>query len=650
MRLAIEDYALIGDCHTAALVGNDGSIDWLCLPRFDSASMFAGLLGTDDSGRWLVAPKDANATSTRAYVDDTFVLVTTWTTPTGVVEVTDTMPYGDHRADVIRRVKGISGTVTMVEDLRIRFGYTTAMPWIRQITEDAVDDWSANASVSTEDPVNADRYGALIAIAGPDAVIVRGPKLTASDHTHQATFEVREGETVDLSLTWYPSYREPPAAIDAGKRIDETVAWWQEWASHSDAPATYDEEVHRSLLLLRALTHEDTGGIVAAATTSLPEQFGGSRNWDYRYVWLRDASMTLQALILHGFADEAAGWRGWLLRAIAGDPKDVQIMYGLSGERYLLENTIDELPGYRDSKPVRTGNGAYTQYQGDVFGEVMVALHDARELGVEESGDSWALQRALMQYVEDNWDRPDNGIWEIRGPAQHFTHSRVMIWAALDRAVRGVQQFHLDGPVERWMELREKVRDEIETNGFDKDLGTYTQSYGSKEVDASLLQLSQVGYVDAHDPRMLGTVKAIEKDLLQDGLLVRYRTESGIDGLTGTENPFLTCSFWLAEQYASSGRLDDATALMDRLVGYRNDVGMLSEEIEVATGHHVGNTPQALSHLALVRAADAIEAALDHSRGNRGRRLAGQTHPHDDAKPASAHDPRHDTARGATTT
>ncbi len=643
--LSIEDYALIGDCHTAALVGKNGSIDWLCLPRFDSASMFAALLGDRDSGRWLVAPADADATSTRSYIDDTFVLVTRWTTPTGEVEVIDTMPYGDRRADVFRRVRGISGTVTMTTDLRIRFGYNTAIPWIRQVDDDGGDNRDSKAVRARHHAPGEVSYGALIAVAGPDAVIVRGPRLTAADHTHGATFEVSMGDTVDLSLTWYPSHREPPAPIDAGRRIAETVTWWQEWASHAAAPTAYGPEVHRSLLLLRALTHEDTSGIVAAATTSLPEQFGGARNWDYRYVWLRDASMTLQALILHGFAEEADGWRGWLLRAIAGDPADVQIMYGLSGERYLLENTIDELPGYRGSAPVRTGNGAFTQYQGDVFGEVMVALHDARELGVAENADSWALQRALMQYVEDNWDRPDNGIWEIRGPAQHFTHSRVMIWAALDRAVRGVQQFHLEGPVERWIELREKVRDEIETNGFDPERNTYTQSYGSHEVDASLLQLSQVGYVSAHDPRMLGTVAAIEKDLLRNGLLVRYRTESGVDGLTGSENPFLTCSFWLVEQYARSGRLDDATALMDRLVGYRNDVGMLSEEIEVATGHHVGNTPQALSHLALVRAADAIQAALEHSRGRRGRRLASQTHPHDDTAPAAEHDPRTDDPR-----
>jgi GH15 family glucan-1,4-alpha-glucosidase len=367
--------------------------------------------------------------------------------------------------------------------------------------------------------------------------------------------------------------------------------------------------VRRSLLILRALTNEDTGGIVAAATTSLPEQFGGSRNWDYRYVWLRDASMTLQALILHGYAEEAERWRGWLLRAIAGDPADVQIMYGLAGERYLHESEIDDLPGYGGASPVRVGNGAYRQYQGDIFGEVMIALHEARLLGVDENEYSWPLQRALLQFVEDNRTRPDSGIWEIRGEVQHFTHSRVMIWAALDRGITGVEQFGLDGPVDRWRELRDEVRADIEDRGWDAGRGSYTQHYDTTEVDASLLQLAQVGFVEADDPRMLGTVAAIEEDLLHDGLLLRYRTESGVDGLAGTENPFLTCSFWLAEQYAASGRIDDAVALMDRLVGYCNDVGMLSEEIEVATGRHVGNTPQALSHLALVRAADAIARA-----------------------------------------
>ncbi|MCJ0701701.1 glycoside hydrolase family 15 protein [Frigoribacterium faeni] len=589
MPLPIENYALIGDLHTGCLVGTDGSIDWLCLPRFDSASTFGALLGDHDAGRWLIAPTDADATATRRYIDDTFVLVTRWQTATGVVEVTDLMPYGDRRADVVRRVTGVSGTVTLHVDLAIRFGYGSAMPWVRQVTDG--DDT------------------ALVATAGPDAVVVRGPRLTATDHTHATEFDVAAGEVVDLSLTWYPSHRQPPAAVDIDAAIDDTVGWWQAWAARCTTPPAYEREVRRSLLILRALTHEDTGGIVAAATTSLPEQFGGSRNWDYRYVWLRDASMTLQALILHGYVEEADRWRGWLLRAIAGDPADVQIMYGLAGERHLHESEIDHLPGYGGAAPVRVGNAAYKQYQGDIFGEVMIALHEARQLGVDETEYSWPLQRALMQYVDDNRTRPDSGIWEIRGELQHFTHSRVMIWAALDRAIAGVEQFGLDGPVDRWRELRDEVRAEVERDGWNAERNSYTQHYDTTEVDASLLQLAQVGFVAADDPRMLGTVAAIENDLLHDGLLLRYRTESGVDGLAGDENPFLTCSFWLAEQYAASGRVDDAVTLMDRLVGYCNDVGMLSEEIEVATGRHVGNTPQALSHLALVRAADAIGRA-----------------------------------------
>jgi GH15 family glucan-1,4-alpha-glucosidase len=590
MALPIEDYAVIGDCHTAALVGNNGSIDWLCFPRFDSASTFGALLGTEDHGRWLLAPDDPDATSTRSYIEDTFVLVTRWRTAMGEVEVTDLMPHGDRRADLIRRVQGISGSVAMHVDLRIRFGFADALPWIRQV------------------PERGDH--AIIAVAGPDAIVVRGPKLTASDHAHAGHFVVAAGDTVDLSLTWYPAHRTPPMAPRVGKRIRRTVDWWQKWASAASASPVYPQEVRRSLLVLRALTHEDTGGIVAAATTSLPEQFGGERNWDYRYVWLRDASLTLQVLLQHGFVSEADAWRNWLLRAIAGDPADVQIMYGLSGERRLVEWIVPSLPGYNGAAPVRAGNGAYTQFQGDIFGEVMHALHAAREMGVDETDFSWPLQRALMSYVEEHWRRPDNGIWEIRGPERHFTHSRVMLWAAIDCAVRAVRIHGLDGPVERWERIREEIRDEIEAKGFDVERNTYTQYYGSKGVDASLLQLAQVGYISHDDPRMLGTVAAIESELLEDGLLLRYRTESGVDGLPAGENPFLACSFWLVEQYARSGRVDDAVALMDRLVGFANDVGLMSEEYDVAGGHHAGNTPQALTHLTLVRAADAIAIAL----------------------------------------
>ena len=589
MALRIEDYAMIGDCHTAALIGRDGSIDWLCLPRFDSASTFGALLGDEDHGRWLLAPAASltgEATSTRSYLPDTFTLVTTWTTTTGEVEVTELMPHGDRRADIIRRVRGVSGAVQMHVDLRVRFGYSDALPWIRQ-TPDQGDH-------------------ALVAIAGPDAIVVRGPELTAQNHSHQADFSVAEGETVDLTLTWYPSHRQPPPRIEVARRIRETTKWWRDWASSADRAPEYPDAVRRSLLVLRALTHEDTGGIVAAATTSLPEQFGGQRNWDYRYVWLRDASLTLEVLLDHGFLAEADAWRSWLLRSIAGDPSDVQIMYGLAGERRLDEYELATLPGYEGSSPVRVGNGAFLQYQGDVFGEVMVALQAARRLGAAEDDFSWPLQRALMTYVEENWMRPDNGIWEIRGPQRHFTHSRVMVWAAFDCAIRAVREFGLEGPAERWQEIRDEIRDEIEQRGWDAERGTYTQYFGSEGVDASLLQLPQVGYLAPDDPRMVSTVEAIERELLHDGLLLRYRTDTGVDGLPAGEHPFLACSFWLVEQYASSGRMDDARVLMDRLVSFTNDVGLLSEEYDVAGDRQVGNVPQALSHLALVRAADAI--------------------------------------------
>jgi len=612
MALAIEDYAIIGDTHTAALVGRNGSIDWLCLPRFDSSSTFGALLGTEDNGRWMLAPvasldpRDTTVACSRRYLEDTFVLVTRWKTLTGEVEVTDLMPYGDRRADVLRRIRGIHGVVDMHIDLRVRFDYSNALPWIRQVPEG--------------------HSMALIATAGPDAIIVRGPTLRARGQTHTADFPVSAGQTIDLSLTWYPSHRPPPPAAAAGRRIAATVRWWRRWASATTESPVYRDEVRRSLLVLRALTHEDTGGIVAAATTSLPEVFGGTRNWDYRYVWLRDASLTLHVLLNHGFEGEADAWRNWLLRAIAGDPADVQIMYGLAGERRLEERELQSLAGYQGASPVRIGNGAYTQFQGDVFGEVMIALQAARRagaggggggtgatgsgaIGVTESDFSWPLQRALMSFVEENWKRPDNGIWEIRGEKQIFTHSRVMLWAAVDCAIRAIEDHGLEGELDRWIALRAEMRAEIENLGFDEARNTYTQYYGTVEVDASLLQLPQVGYLSADDPRMLGTVAAIEAELLQSGLLLRYRTESGVDGLPAGENPFLACSFWLVEQYAASGEIEKAIALMDTLCSFANDVGLLSEEYDVTARRQAGNTPQALSHLALVRAADAIASA-----------------------------------------
>ncbi|WP_168915908.1 glycoside hydrolase family 15 protein [Microcella flavibacter] len=597
MPAPIEDYALIGDGHTAALVGRSGSIDWLCMPRFDSASVFARLLGDENHGHWSLAPTGEAELVERHYEEDTFILVSRWRTATGEVEVVDLMPYADRHADVVRRVRGIRGEVEMEHLLRIRFDYASAMPWVRQAgTEEAPE---------------------LVAIAGPDAIVMRGLRFRPVDHAHRAVVTVREGETHDAVLTWFPSHRDNPEALDVDEQIERTRGWWRDWATTCSPPGAYDAEVRRSLLVLRALTHEDTGGIVAAPTTSLPEDIGGSRNWDYRYVWLRDAALTLESLMLHGYSAEAMAWREWLLRAIAGDPHDLQIMYGIAGERRLVEYELDSLPGYEGSSPVRVGNGAYTQFQGDIFGEVMIALDEARELGVEEDGFSWSLQVALLSYAEQNLEREDNGIWEIRGPHRRFTHSRAMLWAAFDRGAHAVREHGMKGDAEHWEQLRDGLREEIMANGVHAD-GYFTQHYDTDEVDASLLQLAHVGLVDYDDPMMLATVGQIERTLLRDGLPLRYRVESGVDGLEGDEHPFLACAFWLVENYALGGRLPDAEALMDRLIGLTNDVGLLSEEYDVETHRHIGNTPQALSHLGLVRAADAIALARSDA-GARGR-------------------------------
>jgi GH15 family glucan-1,4-alpha-glucosidase len=591
MSLPIEDYALISDCHTGALVGRNGSVDWLCLPRYDSPSVFGALLGDQEHGHWSIAPTDADATATRQYIDHTFVLVTHWVTDTGELEVVDFMPKGDHLSNIVRRLICVRGEVEVVEELRMRFGYASALPWVRRIQEgDGV---------------------ALVAIAGPDALVRRGPALEGSERHHAATYVVHEGETVDVSLTWFRSHHDAPGPIDVDAAYQETIDWWYDWASRYSHEGPYYDHVMRSLLVLRALTDEETGGIVAAATTSLPEQFGGQRNWDYRFVWLRDAALTLSAFLTHSYLSEAQNWRNWLLRAIAGDPADIQTMYGLAGERYLPERQLDSLPGYQGASPVRVGNAAVEQFQGDVIGEVMVALHEAREAGVTEDAFSWPLQLALIGFVEGHWDHDDRGIWEIRGEPRAFTHSRVMMWAALDRAVRAVREHGLDGPVERWETLRDRIRDEIEAQGFDASRNSYVQSYGSTAVDASLLHLPQVGYCEPDDPRMLGTVAAIEHDLLHDGLLMRYRIGDGnaLDDFPPGEHPFLACSFWLVEQYARCGRIADARTLMDRLVGLTNDVGLLSEEYDTTAARHAGNTPQALTHLAMVQAADWIARA-----------------------------------------
>ena len=596
MPASIEDYALLSDCRTAALVSLDGSIDWLCLPRFDAPSIFGALLGDPTHGCWTLRPSDPSATARRWYLPDTFILVTRWETAGGIAEVQEFMPMTDDRTDVVRRVIGIEGTVAFRTELRMHFDYARALPWVRQVG-------------TGDEP-------ALSAIAGPDAVVVRGVALAASDHVHAAEISVTAGERRDLVLTWYASHETAPAALDVEAAIARTRSWWQGWASPIAHDGPHRDAVVRSLLVLRALTNRDTGGIVAAPTTSLPEDFGGSRNWDYRYVWLRDAALTLEALITHGFLEEVHHWRRWLLRAVAGEPAEVQIMYGIAGERDLAERELTSLPGYQGAAPVRVGNGAVDQYQGDVLGEVLVALEAARIAGLDETSFSWSLQRALIERVVSGLERPDNGIWEIRGPLQLFTHSRVMMWAALDRGVRAVRDHGLSGDAERWQNERDRLRAEIDERGVHPD-GYFRQHYDTDEVDASLLTLPQVGYCAADDERMLRTVEQMENTLMRDGLLMRYRTSSGVDGLDGAEHPFLACSFWLVEQYAASGRTDDARALMDRLLGLRNDLGLLSEEYDVGTSRHAGNTPQAFSHLTLVRAADALAGHSGRASGRR---------------------------------
>jgi GH15 family glucan-1,4-alpha-glucosidase len=589
MALPIEDYAAIGDGHTAALIGINGSLDWLCLPQFDSPACFAGLLGDDFNGHWLIGP-EGDHTATRRYIGDTAVLETTYCTDNGEFRVTDVMPTGERRADVIRRVEGIRGTVTVRHSWVVRFDYGRIRPWVHR--------------------EELDGEPAIIATAGPDKLILTGPRLPpAVDGHHEETFDVEAGDRMDFTLTWTPSYRKVPPAVDIDARLAWTLEEQQTWADALEYDGPWRRHVVRSLVTLRGLTHVDTGGIVAAATTSLPEDFGGERNWDYRYCWLRDAALTLESLLAAGHPDNAHHWRNWLLRAIAGDPDDMQVMYTVEGGRHLVEHELEHLSGYADSRPVRVGNGAVDQRQSDVLGEVLCALSMARNHGVTETRDSWSLQRTLVNQLAKEWQQPDNGLWEIRGPLRQFTHSRVMVWAAFDRCIEGVEAHGLEGPVEEWRRIRDEVRAEIMERGFDSARNTFTQHYETDEVDASLLVLPLVRFIDGDDPKMLGTIEAVEKDLMHDGLLLRYRTRSGIDGLAGDEHPFLACSFWLVSAYALAGRLDDAATLMDRLVELSNDVGLLSEEYDVAGDRMAGNFPQAFSHLALVGAAMNLRRA-----------------------------------------
>ncbi|WP_299930115.1 glycoside hydrolase family 15 protein [uncultured Nocardioides sp.] len=587
MALPIQDYALIGDRGTAALVGKDGSIDWLCLPRFDSPACFAALLGTEENGRWLLAPADEVVATSRRYVDGTALLETTFTTADGEVVLLDVMPVGDGRADVVRRVTCTRGTVRMRHDWVVRADYGLVRPW-----------------VSRE---QAHGHEVVVAVAGPDKFVLRGPHLPHGRHGHHSNeFELSAGEEVRFSTTWVRSWHDVPEPLSIDERIAATTERQRRWSARAPEDVPHADLVRRSLLTLLLMTHAETGGIVAAPTTSLPEDFGGERNWDYRFCWLRDAALTLESLLGAGYDGEALEWRGWLLRAVAGDPADLQIMYTVDGGRQLPEREVPHLPGYAGSTPVRIGNGAVSQRQNDVLGEVMIALELARDAGLEETHNSWALQRALVDELAEHWDEPDNGLWEIRGPQRHFTHSRVMVWVAFDRAVKAVERHGLDGPVDRWRDLRDRVREEILDKGFDQERGTFTQHYDTTAVDASLLTIPLVGFLPGDDPRVLGTIDAVIADLDVDGLLLRYRTETGVDGLAGDEHPFLACSFWLVSALAAAGRREQAHELMDRLCGLANDVGLLSEEYDVTHGRMAGNFPQAFSHLALVQAALAL--------------------------------------------
>jgi GH15 family glucan-1,4-alpha-glucosidase len=583
----IEDYGLIGDLQTAALVSRQGCIDWLCFPRFDSGACFAALLGTEENGRWSLAPQAPVTRTGRRYRDDTLVLETELETAEGVVRLIDFMPPRGEAPDVVRIVEGVSGTVAMRMSLSIRFDYGWVIPWVRR------------------------REDGILAVAGPDALFLATPVELVGRNFHTvAEFEVREGDRVPFVLTWYPSHHAPPQRVDAEQALADTESFWREWVTDCTHVGRFREPLVRSLITLKALTYAPTGGIVAAPTTSLPEALGGVRNWDYRYCWLRDATLTLLALVRAGYEEEARAWRNWLLRAIAGLPDQLQIMYGLGGERRLSELELHWLGGYEGARPVRTGNAASKQLQLDVYGEVADALYHARVAGLPASAEAWALNRKLLEWLEDGWREPDEGIWEVRGPRRHFTHSKVMAWVAFDRAVRSVEEYGREGPLARWKAIRDEIHDEVCREGFDTELGAFTQSYGLPRLDASVLMMPLVGFLPANDDRVVGTVAAIERELVRDGFVERYRADDDnvdVDGLPPGEGTFLPCSFWLAQVYALQGRLDEAEALFARLLGLRNDLGLLSEEYDVAAGRLVGNFPQAFTHLALVDAALTLD-------------------------------------------
>ena len=590
MPAPIEDYALLGDCETAALVSRDGSIDWLCWPRFDSGACFAALLGTPDHGRWRIAPVEDAPATRRRYRGETLILETEHETSEGAVTVVDFMPLRGTQSDIVRMVHGRRGQVAMCMELVIRFDYGSTVPWVSH-----VDDGTP--------------HGMLRAIAGPDMIALRSDvPVQGRGLTSVSAFTVSEGETVSFVLTYGPSHLPIVAPVEPHAALADTEAYWKAWAARCTYAGEWREAVVRSLLTLKALTFRPTGGIVAAPTTSLPERIGGERNWDYRFCWLRDATLTLLTLMDAGYYEEAAAWRSWLMRAAAGSPDQLQIMYGLAGERQLREWELPWLPGYEDSRPVRVGNAAFHQLQLDVYGEVLDALYQARRGGLPGSDEAWRLACALVAHLERVWREEDEGIWEVRGPRQHFTHSKVMAWVALDRAIRAIEEFGRDGPLERWREARQRIHDEVCAHGFDPSLNSFVQAYGSTQLDASLLLIPLVGFLPADDPRVLGTVAAIEQRLMADGLVLRYDSRRTDDGLPAGEGAFLACSFWLVDNYVMMGRMADARALFERLLALRNDLGLLAEEYDPRLRRLVGNFPQAFSHVGLV------DSALNLSR------------------------------------
>jgi GH15 family glucan-1,4-alpha-glucosidase len=624
----IEQFALIGDCETAALVASDGCIDWLCWPRFDSDACFAGLLGDREHGHWRIGPA-GGARSERTYRGDTLILETTFETPEGTVRLVDFMPPRGKASDVVRLVEGVRGRVRMRMELTIRFGYGRVVPWVTRLAD-----------------------GSLRAIGGPDMVVLRTPvEVRGQDKATLAEFEVGEGEIVPFVLTYGPSHEPLPDAIDPIAALEATEDFWSDWASRcrsdkltndASVPPHWTAAIRRSLITLKALTYAPTGGIVAAPTTSLPEWIGGARNWDYRFCWLRDSAITLLALMNGGYRDEAEAWRDWLVRALAGSVEQIQIMYGLAGERRLQEWQADWLPGFAGSRPVRIGNAAHDQLQLDVYGEVMSLLHEARVGGIPESPEAWHLQRAMLRQLETLWTEPDEGIWEIRGPRRHFTFSKVMAWAAFDFCIRSAEQFGLeDSPVEHWRNVRDAIHADICERGYDAELGAFVQSYGSKELDASLLLLPQLHFLAGDDPRVQGTIAAIERELLVDGFVQRYRVSGGVDGLECPEGAFLACSFWLVSAFVSCGRLDDAVRLYDSLLDLRNDVGLLAEEYDPVARRQLGNFPQAFSHVALVDAGHRLAVALRCAEASAGEAPAPEArqafHPGQEAqvKPAA---------------